>query len=306
DLELDECVPSRCAILTSARDGVMHEFLLSVRRSSASMEVGSEEHVRVAPMANSAVKSADSAYLACIERKTSERLTSGSICRLLRMQNRLYAVTYCRNRIVIIDVLSAVELFSFSFAETDRRWRIQYSGGRMMFVSFMNKLEVLQRHVSLYDETAYYRLADGISSLDIRGADCICVADTAFGGMLVAIGGEDSVLRVLAYDEKRSESKLRPVVQAKRHTSMIRCIRFVPQFNTRSHTQDSRFRYLLTAGASCELRCWRMDIDDEITVLEWAVAPVFASDTESRIMDLAIVDQFTVLQTGHEVVLLAT
>ncbi|KAJ1719494.1 WD repeat-containing protein 6 [Coemansia erecta] len=308
--------PARCALLTGARDGVMQRFALSAGPASTGPAASPPEHMRVGPLANtgdSLRSGAPFLLFARIERKATERLTSGSICRLLHVRGRLHAVAYRRNRLVIVDMVSRVELCSFVFAETQRRWRICYTGGRSLGVLLMNKLEVLHCRVALRDELLCYRLADGVSSRDVRAADSAFVEDAGGGRLLlVAVGGEDGVLRMLAYRGGEQEPSLRPVAQARRHTSMIRCVRFVPQAGAHGGARAAdRCRFLLTAGGGCELRCWRVDVDadmdGEVGVLEWAVAPCFAAeDTEARIMDLVIVDQFVEPRTGGQVVLLAT
>ncbi|KAJ2776885.1 WD repeat-containing protein 6 [Coemansia interrupta] len=289
--------PNKCTLLTGARDGMMLRFALGTWRPLADTGAGSTEHERLGVLANTCAAPDSAPRVAYIERLASERLTPGSLCRLLHLGSRLYAMTYRRNRLVLLDVSSGTELFSHAFAETDRRWRLRYTGGGSVLVGLMNKLEVLHRHAPLHDESTCYRLAEGISSLDIRAADSICVPEMGCGGVLVAVAGEDGVLRLLVYG-----GGLRPVAQARRHTSVIRCVRFLSPVGG----QEGRFRFLVTAGAGCELRCWRVDTEDAVSVLEWAVAPCFANDTEARIMDLVIVDQEIEAQTGHPVVLIAT
>ncbi|KAJ2883202.1 WD repeat-containing protein 6 [Coemansia asiatica] len=288
------------SIVTSGRDGIVQRFEIVVGvQAKTTMIVESSLHMRKGQLANSPLT--DSFAEIFIERRTTERVTAGSIGGLYRIAEQVYAVTFYRNRMVIKDASSQMELFSVAFAERNRRWRVHYVDGcNSLYLGFINKLQVSTCPIDLRSHLSNFRLAPGVSSLDIRGISAIQVVG-ANDRHIVALGGEDCVLRICELDESL-EKPVKCLAQARRHSSAIRCVLCVSGFGNEFDLSDQESsRYILTAGASCELRCWRLCIGQQVTLLEWAVAPALSHDSESRIMDLAIVD----VNHGQQTILVA-
>ncbi|KAJ1815964.1 WD repeat-containing protein 6, partial [Coemansia sp. RSA 2598] len=288
-------LPKQSMLVTSGRDGTVQRFeILAGNRAQRATAGASTLHLRAGSTANGA---ADSRSAVCVRRKSIERITAGSIGAMYEISGQLYAVTFYRNRMVLVDVADQMDMFSVAFAERDRRWRVHCMGGdsgSILHLGFINKMQVLKCSIDLRSHMANYRLAPGVSSLDIRGVSAAQIAGS--NGWIVALGGEDCVLRICEIDG-RLLNPIECLTQALRHSSAIRSVLFVPDFNESISADNQAIsKYLLTAGASCELRCWRLDIDRQssttttASLLEWTAAPVLSDDCESRIMDLAIVD----------------
>ncbi|KAJ1881940.1 WD repeat-containing protein 6 [Coemansia sp. RSA 486] len=268
---------SRCAtVVTAGKDGFMQcfEVSLDARNGQTTSTTACGLHTRVGPAATSQAKSAS---VVCVRRTASERLTFGSVGGLYVIDQRLYAVTFYRNRLVLVDACSHTDVFSVAFAERDRRWQMHYRDG--LYLGFINKMQALACPVSLRSHRESYALVQGVSSLDIRAVSSTSINSRS---TIIALGGEDCVLRVC---EITGRGTVECLAQALKHSSVIRCVLFVPG--------AGGSRYILTAGGSCELRCWTLfGLDQSASLLEWAVAPsVFSNDCDSRIMDLAIVSE---------------
>ncbi|KAJ1882104.1 WD repeat-containing protein 6 [Coemansia sp. RSA 1722] len=271
---------SRCAttVVTAGKDGFVQRFEISLddRNGQAASMTACGLHARVGPAAAS--QSGSASIIACVRRTASERLTAGSVGGLYVIDRRLYAVTFYRNRLVLVDACSHTDVFSVAFAERDRRWQVHYEDG--LCLGFINKMQALVCPVSSRSHRENYALVQGVSSLDIRAISSTSINNRS---AIIALGGEDCVLRVC---EITSRGTVECLARALKHSSVIRCVLFVP--GTGGGT-----RYILTAGGSCELRCWTLfGLDQSVSLLEWAVAPpVFSNDCDSRVMDLAIVSE---------------
>ncbi|KAJ2746893.1 WD repeat-containing protein 6 [Coemansia sp. BCRC 34301] len=214
----------------------------------------------------------------------SEQLTVGRIEQLLVQGGSLAAVTFHCRRLVLVDHTSRTEVLSMPCDGATKPWQILYDGNTTMVgVVEGGKLLVYRQKAEDHPLTRHplkICLVGGVSSMDIRDA----AVATCAAGVVVATGGEDCCLRIHRF-LPASRGSLELVAQARGHLSVIRCVAFIPSANA----DDPR--YLLTAGAGGELRCWRLDTAN---LVEWgAVCP--SGDTEAasaRVMAIAILKSF--------------
>ncbi|KAJ2859135.1 WD repeat-containing protein 6 [Coemansia aciculifera] len=251
-----------CTIYTGGRDGMLQTF---------------------------AVRIDDNASVAAT-RTASARLTPGRIEQLISSDKQsLLAVTFYRRRLVLIDHFNRTEILSVACAGgANKPWQIYCDAGGLS-VGFMQGGELFTYRRQLESEedaqVPCTRLVDGISSLDIRAADITTTSE----GFLLATAGEDCCLRIHHYHKpqgKETTDTLGLLAETRHHASAIRCVAFIPP------TSQST-RYLLTAGAGSELRCWRLDISARTNLVDWgAVLPAKPKHKierdAPRIMDIAI------------------
>ncbi|KAJ2730191.1 WD repeat-containing protein 6 [Coemansia sp. BCRC 34962] len=249
-----------CTLYTGGRDGMLNTF-------SVHTDKGTVKATRTA----------------------SERLSFGRVEQLMLTDSHsLLAVTFYHKRLVLLDHFNRTELLSVACAGgANKPWQI-YRDAECLLVGFMQggELFTYQRPLEESVQAPCNRLVDGVSSVDIRAADLSATGD----GLLLATAGEDCYLRIHHYRAplgSATTDALRFLAETRRHASVIRCVAFIP-----SYSQSTR--YLLTAGAGSELRCWRLDISDRCTnLVDWgAVLPVnpkYGVERDApRIMDIAV------------------
>ncbi|KAJ2837720.1 WD repeat-containing protein 6 [Coemansia sp. 'formosensis'] len=250
-----------CTIYTGGRDGMLNTF--AVHSGNPTVDV---------------------------TRTSSERLTRGRIEQLIVSDKRsLLAVTFYHKRLVLIDYFNRTEVLSVACAGgANKPWQI-YRDTDSLVVGFMQggELFTYQRPLESEEENQIpcNRLVGGVSSVDIRGADISTTND----GLLVATVGEDCFLRIHHYQSpqlKWTTDSLRFLAEARLHASVIRCVAFVP-------TYSQSTRYLLTAGAGSELRCWRLDLTTGANLVDWGAVLLAKAKHKierdaPRIMDIAI------------------
>ncbi|KAJ2641265.1 WD repeat-containing protein 6, partial [Coemansia sp. RSA 1694] len=281
--------PLSCTVYTGGRDGMLHTF---------------------------SVTAEDGALAAKPTRIASERLTPGWIEQLLivtqQPSSALVAVTFYRQRMVLVDHTNRSELLSVACAGgASKPWQVLYGNddGSVLF-GFMQGGELFTYHhkpqsvdPSINAQAApCIRLVDGISAVDIRDT-AITTTSTMGGVVLLATVGEDCCLRIHHYrtlsllGKNTTEAanttcdSLQLLAEARCHASAIRCVAFIPP---PYYSEDTR--YLLTAGAGSELRCWRLDMTlsaAKPNLVDWgAVLPAnrkTRTDGElPRIMGIAI------------------
>ncbi|KAJ2026717.1 WD repeat-containing protein 6 [Coemansia sp. S85] len=249
-----------CTIYTGGRDGMLNTF--SVHTANGTAEA---------------------------TRTASERLSPGRVEQLIFIDAQsLLAVTFYHKRLVLLDHFNRTELLSVACAGgANKPWQIYRDTGCLL-VGFMQggELFTYRRPLEESVQVPCNRLVDGVSSVDIRATDVSATAD----GFLLATAGEDCFLRIHHYRPprgKKTTDALRFLAETRRHASVIRCVAFVP-----SHSQSTR--YVLTAGAGSELRCWRLDLSDgRANLVDWGAVlpakPKYGVDRDApRIMAIAV------------------
>ncbi|KAJ2461569.1 WD repeat-containing protein 6 [Coemansia sp. RSA 2424] len=285
--------PLSCTVYTGGRDGMLHTF---------------------------SVTAEDDDLTAKPTRIASERLTPGWIEQLLVTQqpsSALVAVTFYRQRMVLVDHTNRTELLSVACAGgAAKPWQVLYDDDGSVLFGFMQGGGLFTYHhqpppqsgdpLIHTHQAPCIRLIDGISAVDIRDT-AITTTSTMGGVVLLATVGEDCCLRIHHYrtlsllgkttaeaatNTTTSCDSLQLLAEARCHASAIRCVAFIPP--PHHHGKDTR--YLLTAGAGSELRCWRLDMTLSATkpnLVDWgAVLPAnrkTRTDGElPRIMGIAI------------------
>ncbi|KAJ2118583.1 WD repeat-containing protein 6, partial [Coemansia sp. RSA 720] len=200
---------------------------------------------------------------------------------LLCVDGRLLAVTFFRKRLELVDVEAAHIVVSTVCAGGAKLWQVVV-GSAEVRIGFV-KSGLLRTVCAPLSQSAPIVLATGISATDIRA---VCAIDVQVGGhqMHVALlGGEDGHIRII----KCNDTQLDVLTNVRRHRSVIRCIQSIPSICLDGDAN----RFVLSAGAGSELRCWRLDSsssDDELALVDWAQAPVL-DDRDIRIMGIAVV-----------------
>ncbi|KAJ2439413.1 WD repeat-containing protein 6, partial [Coemansia sp. RSA 2440] len=189
------------------------------------------------------------------------KVTRGWIEQLLCVDGQLLAVTFFRKRLELVDVEAAHIVVSTVCAGGAKLWQVVVgsAGVRIGFV----KSGLLRTVCVPLSQSAPIVLATGISATDIRA---VCAIDVQVGGRQLCVallGGEDGHIRII----KCSDMQLDVLANVRRHR-----------------------RFVLSAGAGSELRCWRLNAssgDDSLALVDWALAPVL-DDRDIRIMDIAV------------------
>ncbi|KAI7833991.1 WD40-repeat-containing domain protein [Kickxella alabastrina] len=259
----DQGARKRCVLVTGGRDGMMQRFVLEIAHTVRTS--GDSKHERTGPLANQPDND-QNRRTAVVSRISSQRLTAGWVEQLVLFgANEIHAVTFYRKHMDLIDP-NGLKLLSIACAGGNKQWHLTRTSENHIRCAFLKKLQLLTYKLlpppnhTLADCSSCY-LTPGISSLDIRSI-------TAMGN-LIALGGEDCVVRVYEY----ANNALHLRAQARRHGSAIRCVTFVTP------------HCLLSAGGNSELRCWSLDGS---SLLESAVAPTESSDS-LRIMQLTLI-----------------
>ncbi|KAJ2654308.1 WD repeat-containing protein 6, partial [Coemansia sp. RSA 1199] len=209
------------------------------------------------------------------------QVTRGWIEQLLCVDGRLLAVTFFRKRLELVDVEAAHIVVSTVCAGGAKLWQVVV-GSAEVRIGFV-KSGLLRTVCAPLSQSAPIMLATGISATDIRA---VCAIDVQVGGhqMHVALlGGEDGHIRII----KCNDTQLDVLANVRRHRSVIRCIQSIPSICLDGNAN----RFVLSAGAGSELRCWRLDSsssDDALYSVDWAQAPVL-DDRDIRIMGIAVV-----------------
>ncbi|KAJ2616683.1 WD repeat-containing protein 6 [Coemansia sp. RSA 1365] len=270
---------SSCTIVTSGRDGQIQRF--SVRVVPETQAPNEADNVRCGALSNNKT--------VIVSRISGERLTEGWIEGLFEQEKRhLHAVTFYRKRLELLDLSGTVPLVVLSSISSgaSKQWQVLFTPHGIR-IGFMRKGHLATYCLSQQLQSSHTSrmLVRGISSLDIR---TICALQLN-GMMLIASSGEDCHVRLHKYTED-DKSKICLLASERRHSSAVRCAVFVPS------PEESEFRYLITAGGGCELRCWRICVssfysnpsDSNATMIEWA--KVTKSDSaDLRIMDIAVI-----------------
>ncbi|PIA16023.1 WD40 repeat-like protein [Coemansia reversa NRRL 1564] len=270
---------SNCTIVTSGRDGQIQRF--SVRVVSETQTLNEADNVRCGELSNNKT--------VIVSRISGERLTEGWVEGLFeREKGQLYAVTFYRKRLELLDLSGTVPLVVLSSISSgaSKQWQVLFTPHGIR-IGFMRKGHLATYCLSqqLQSSHASRMLVRGISSLDIR-TTCALQLN---GMMLIASSGEDCHVRLYRYRED-DVSNMCLLASERRHSSAVRCAVFVPSL------EESDIRYLITAGGGCELRCWRICVssfysnptDSNATMIEWA--KVTKSDSaDLRIMDIAVI-----------------
>ncbi|KAJ2454622.1 WD repeat-containing protein 6 [Coemansia sp. RSA 2336] len=219
---------------------------------------------------------------ASLYRVSAASVTPGWVERLYEYCGQLLAVTFFCKRLALADMASGSVLFSCVGADGSRQWQLLFASSclRLAFVS-RNQLLTTQFDVEQLLNTRAQALATGISSTDLR-----CVQLLQSSQCLVAlVGGEDGYLRVVECKAAAS----RVLAAAKRHRSAIRCIQMLPP----SFAGFENSRFVLTAGAGSEMRCWKLDMGESNTLSKTVLAEwcsvLLSRDTDMRIMDIRVV-----------------
>ncbi|KAJ2048832.1 WD repeat-containing protein 6 [Coemansia sp. S16] len=249
-----------CTIYTGGRDGMLQTF--TIIDDNASVKV---------------------------TRTASARLTPGRVEQLISTGNQsLLAVTFYRKRLVLIDHFNRTEILSVACAGgANKPWQIYCDTGGYS-VGFMQGGELFTYRRQIESEEGALvpctRLVDGMSSVDIRSADITTTSD----GYLLATAGEDCSLRIHHYNkpQRKGADSLKILAENRHHASAIRCVAFIP-------STSQLTRYLLTAGAGSELRCWRLDISARTNLVDCGAVlptkPKYRVERDApRIMDIAI------------------
>ncbi|KAJ2528760.1 WD repeat-containing protein 6 [Coemansia sp. RSA 1935] len=209
------------------------------------------------------------------------KVTRGWIEQLLCVDGQLLAVTFFRKRLELVDVEAAHIVVSTVCAGGAKLWQVVVgsAGVRIGFV----KSGLLRTVCVPLSQSAPIVLATGISATDIRA---VCAIDVQIGGRQLCVallGGEDGRIRII----KCSDMQLDVLENVRRHRSVIRCIQSIPSISLDSDAS----RFVLSAGAGSELRCWRLNASsggDTLALVDWALAPML-DDRDIRIMDIAVV-----------------
>ncbi|KAJ1863333.1 WD repeat-containing protein 6 [Coemansia sp. RSA 989] len=213
-------------------------------------------------------------------RISAASVTPGWVERLYKCCGRLLAVTFFCKRLALADMVSGSVLFSCIDAGGSRQWQLLFASSFLRF-AFVNRNQLLTTQFDLQQllNTGAQVLATGVSSIDLR---CVQLLQSDQCSVVV-VGGEDGYLRVV-------ECKKNPQVLAavKRHRSVIRCIQVLPP----AFAGFENSRFVLTAGAGSEMRCWKLDTGafdtpSKAVLVEWASA-LLSQDTDMRVMDICV------------------
>ncbi|KAJ2368332.1 WD repeat-containing protein 6, partial [Coemansia sp. RSA 2610] len=205
------------------------------------------------------------------------QLSSGWVEHLRFSGATLFAVTFFRKRLLLVDVWAQRVVLSTVCAGGAKQWQVLL-GAHAVRVGFMKRTQLMTRSWPMRALAEPVWLDRGVSSVDLRAA--VLLGDSADirvnGRMCLAVvAGEDGHVRVLS----DAGHRVGVVADVRRHRSAVRCLRLV----------SARSRLVLSAGAGSELRCWRIA---DSGLVEWAQPPPAAADrADLRIMDLAVVDE---------------
>ncbi|KAJ1959274.1 WD repeat-containing protein 6, partial [Dipsacomyces acuminosporus] len=301
--------PGGCTVFTGGRDGVLNKFSVAIgsdqvagsqaRMASSQLRHGSA--ARQQTMYTGTLKNRhglDPTPAVVVSRISTEKLTQGWIEQIAVHRDSLFAVTFYRKRLVLLDLLASSETLSIACGGAGRSWQVLLteSGIRVGFIK--KRLLLTYGLPSAPKSISNPVVSDGVSSVDIRAISATLLPEMD-GDVIVASGGEDCFLRVHKYSCPNSSPQQYPsfetLGQIRRHTSAIRCLEFAQPESASGATAS--YRYLFSAGASCELRCWRMEFTRDsrainTKLVEWALAPLLGNDADSRIMDISVVEQW--------------
>ncbi|KAJ2825971.1 WD repeat-containing protein 6 [Coemansia erecta] len=268
-LNIDVDTDGSVRVMSGGRDGWMRTFqvLESVPADAVMADVRAGDVV-----------------LHCV---ASAQVTRGWVEQFLFIEERLYAVTFFRKRLELVDVEAAHVAVSTVCAGGLKLWQV-VAGTAGVRIGFVKDKLLRSVKVPLVQSVPSV-LAVGISASDIRA---VCAVNMYANGIQLRsalVGGEDGHMRVVKCDD----AQLNVLADVRRHRSAIRCIRLVPGAESECDVR----RFVLSAGAGSELRCWRLDCGfggDAWSLIDWALAPV-SDDSDLRIMDMAVVHRKSTL-----------
>ncbi|KAI8321082.1 WD40 repeat-like protein [Martensiomyces pterosporus] len=305
--------PGSCTVLTGGRDGMLQKFTVDISSKPVSDEqtLMSNSQVRH----GSAIKQknvytgvlenqqgASGSATVVVSRISGEKLSEGWVEQLIEHNGGLFAITFYRKRLVLVDLDTRSDVVSVVCGGAGRVWQAVFAepGIRIGFIKKRLLLTYRLPTAVCGSSGENAVLVDGISSVDIRATDSILLEGPNGGRVVVASGGEDCFLRIHEYRcSDKDRQQFASLAQIRRHTSAIRCVEFAPSLDASDdHGGDGahRYRYLFSAGAGCELRCWRVEFIErngllEASLVEWALAPLLDDDSDPRIMGISVAGQ---------------
>ncbi|KAJ3270339.1 WD repeat-containing protein 6 [Terramyces sp. JEL0728] len=197
------------------------------------------------------------------------RVTKGWLEKIVKINSTVFLAGFFNARFFIYNQTKNCEMFSVN-CNAKRIWKLKIHD------ELLNHLEFAyfkHKHINYVEKRTHgsfpdMNLVEPFHSLETRTCKFV-------DGLIVS-GGEDSILTFHTFTDG-----LKRILSCKKHEASIRCL-------------DYQNGLLFTGGSQQELYCWKLDIQRQTCI---QIAQALKSDTEARIMDLAVSGDFVV--TGN-------
>ncbi|KAI8579739.1 hypothetical protein K450DRAFT_240091 [Umbelopsis ramanniana AG] len=297
-------------VLTTGRDGCFIEYRLLNIASSATedgpnMDIDADKMDLVDDDDDSDEGQEKKAHgkSLLIEKVYKNRVTKGWAEGAMYMDGELYILGFFRKRFFVFNVAKGFEMLSVACGGAHRAWHFLNDDRKLAKCTFAffrrNKVNTLFRKCMPSTETFEASVQSNFHGKDVRaitflGAAIGCQEKFKNMPMIVATGGEDTLLRLSQYVPGDLEGSLISLRTVRKHSSVIKSIVY----------SIGKETLLFTSGASEELRCWKLDSHPpqgtlasdfdpskdllDISCLELAASPLVSDIKETRIMDTSV------------------